>query len=138
MENHLSRSLSFSPVQPRLAMSQISTKPVIMLWISCCRSMRRPQRHERRKSGKEKTVILGNVACSLRFLPTALRLRQPYKARFITGLALGLAYGGVNSLFPLAIARVTSTIFPRHRSQPMAVRSNLHVLDTVQKLIRLS
>ncbi len=36
---------------------------------------------------------------------------KPYKVRFILGLALGLAYAGVNSLFPLAIARVTSAVF---------------------------
>jgi ATP-binding cassette, subfamily B, bacterial MsbA len=59
---------------------------------------------------------------------------KPYKARFITGLALGLAYGGVNSLFPLAIARVTSTIFHGTAPNPMAVRSNLHVLDTGPKI----
>jgi ATP-binding cassette, subfamily B, bacterial MsbA len=59
---------------------------------------------------------------------------KPYKARFITGLALGLAYGGVNSLFPIAIARVTSTIFHGAAPNPMAVRSNLHVLDTGPKI----
>jgi ATP-binding cassette, subfamily B, bacterial MsbA len=59
---------------------------------------------------------------------------KPYKARFITGLALGLAYGGVNSLFPLAIARVTSTIFHGTAPNPMAVRSNLHALDTGPKI----
>ena len=50
---------------------------------------------------------------------------KPYKVRFILGLALGLAYGGVNSLFPLAIARVTSTIFHGAAPNPMAVRHNL-------------
>jgi ATP-binding cassette, subfamily B, bacterial MsbA len=59
---------------------------------------------------------------------------KPYKMRFILGLALGLAYGGVNSLFPLAIARVTSTIFHGAAPNPMAVRSNLHVLDTGPKI----
>ncbi len=59
---------------------------------------------------------------------------KPYKARFITGLALGLAYGGVNSLFPLAIARVTSTIFQGVAPNPMAVRHNLGVLDTGPKI----
>src|SRR5947199_227686 len=59
---------------------------------------------------------------------------KPYKTRFILGLALGLAYGGVNSLFPLAIARVTSTIFHGAAPNPMAVRSNLHVLDTGPKI----
>src|SRR5213596_1863362 len=59
---------------------------------------------------------------------------KPYKTRFILGLALGLAYGGVNSLFPLAIARVTSTIFHGAAPNPMALRSNLHALDTGPKI----
>jgi subfamily B ATP-binding cassette protein MsbA len=56
---------------------------------------------------------------------------KPYKTRFIVGLVLGLAYGGVNSLFPLAIARVTSTIFHGAAPNPMALRSNL---DTGPKI----
>ena len=59
---------------------------------------------------------------------------KPYKTRFIAGLALGLVYGGVNSLFPIAIARVTSTIFHGTAPNPMAVRSNLHALDTGPKI----
>jgi ATP-binding cassette, subfamily B, bacterial MsbA len=59
---------------------------------------------------------------------------KPYKTRFILGLLLGLAYGGVNSLFPLAIARVTSTIFHGAAPNPMAARHNLHVLDTGPKI----
>src|SRR5438034_1090445 len=59
---------------------------------------------------------------------------KPYKTRFIMGLALGLAYGGVNSLFPLAIARVTSTIFRGAAPNPMAVRHNLGVLDAGPKI----
>jgi subfamily B ATP-binding cassette protein MsbA len=55
---------------------------------------------------------------------------KPYKVRFILGLVLGLAYGGVNSLLPLALARVTSTIFNGAAPNPAAVRSNLHVLET--------
>src|SRR5437879_6323342 len=50
---------------------------------------------------------------------------KPYKARFITGLVLGLAYGGVNSLFPCAIARLTSTIFYVAARNPIAVRHTL-------------
>ena len=53
---------------------------------------------------------------------------KPYKVRFILGVALGLAYGGVNSLFPLAIARVTSTVFQGAAPNPGAIRSSLHVL----------
>src|SRR5215813_3548626 len=59
---------------------------------------------------------------------------KPYKARFITGLALGLAYGGVNSLFPIAIARVTSTIFHGAAPSPMGMSSNIHALDTGPKI----
>ncbi len=59
---------------------------------------------------------------------------KPYKTRFILGLGLGLAYGGVSSLFPLAIARVTSTIFHGAAPNPMALRSNLGVLDTGPKV----
>jgi subfamily B ATP-binding cassette protein MsbA len=55
---------------------------------------------------------------------------KPYKGRFIIGLLLGFAYGGVNSLLPLATARVTSTIFHGAAPNPMALRSNLGALDT--------
>jgi subfamily B ATP-binding cassette protein MsbA len=58
---------------------------------------------------------------------------KPYKLRFIMGLALGLAYGGVNSLFPLAIARVTSTIFNGTGSKATGV-PDLHMLDTGPKI----
>jgi len=59
---------------------------------------------------------------------------KPYKVRFIVGLLLGFAYGGVSSLFPLAISRVTSTIFHGSAPNPMALRSNLGVLDTGPKI----
>jgi ATP-binding cassette, subfamily B, bacterial MsbA len=59
---------------------------------------------------------------------------KPYKGRFIVGLGLGLAYGGVNSLFPVAIARVTSTIFQGYAPKPMGIGSNLQALDTGPKI----
>ena len=59
---------------------------------------------------------------------------KPYKMRFTLGLALGVAYGAVNSLFPLTIARVTSTIFHGAAPNPMALRSNLGALDTGPKI----
>ena len=87
------------------------------------------------KAAKKKQSFWGNVTCSLQSLPAALQLRQAVQDRALSsGLALGLAYGGVNSLFPLAIARVTSTIFHGAAPNPMAVRSNLHVLDTGPKI----
>src|SRR5207245_11559482 len=59
---------------------------------------------------------------------------KPYKMRFILGLALGVAYGAVNSLFPLTIARVTGTIFHGAAPNPTALRSNLGALDTGPKI----
>jgi subfamily B ATP-binding cassette protein MsbA len=59
---------------------------------------------------------------------------KPYKMRFGLGLALGLAYGGASSLFPLAIARVTSTVFHGAAPNPSALRSNLQVLETGPKV----
>jgi subfamily B ATP-binding cassette protein MsbA len=59
---------------------------------------------------------------------------KPYKVRFITGLALGLAYGGVNSLFPIAIAKVTSTIFRGGAPSPVGIGSNIHALDNGPKI----
>jgi len=59
---------------------------------------------------------------------------KPYKVRFILGLALGLAYGGVTSFLPWATARVASTIFHGAAPSPMAMRSNLHALDTGPKI----
>src|SRR5215813_14770051 len=59
---------------------------------------------------------------------------KPYKGRFILGLALGLAYGGVNSLFPIAISRVTSSIFQGSAPKPMGITPNLHALDTGLKI----
>jgi subfamily B ATP-binding cassette protein MsbA len=59
---------------------------------------------------------------------------KPYKGRFTLGLALGFAFGGVNSLFPLAIARVTSTVFHGAAPNPAAIRSNLQILDTGPKI----
>jgi ATP-binding cassette, subfamily B, bacterial MsbA len=58
----------------------------------------------------------------------------PYKGRFILGLVLGVAFGLVSSLLPLVIARVTSTIFHGAAPNPMAVRTNIGVLDRGPKI----
>jgi len=58
----------------------------------------------------------------------------PYKWRFILGLSFGFAAGMVSSLFPLAIARVTSVVFHGAAPNPTALRSNLEVLDTGPKV----
>jgi len=59
---------------------------------------------------------------------------KPYKARFIVGLLLGFAYGGVSSLLPLAISRVTGTIFHGAAPNPASLGSNFHSLDTGPKI----
>jgi subfamily B ATP-binding cassette protein MsbA len=59
---------------------------------------------------------------------------KPYKTRFIVGLLLGFAYGGVSSLLPLAISRVTGTIFHGAAPSPTSLGSNLHALDTGPKI----
>lgn len=59
---------------------------------------------------------------------------KPYKVRFIIGLLLGFAYGGVSSLLPLVISRVTSTIFHGSAPNAMAFRSNLGLLDKGPKI----
>jgi subfamily B ATP-binding cassette protein MsbA len=59
---------------------------------------------------------------------------KPYKLRFIIGLSLGFAFGMVNSLLPLVVARVTSTIFHGAVPNPMAFRSNLQVLNAGPKI----
>lgn len=59
---------------------------------------------------------------------------KPYKVRFIFGLLLGFAYGGVSSLLPLIIARVTSTIFHGAGPNPTALSSNLQVLNAGPKI----
>ncbi len=59
---------------------------------------------------------------------------KPYKARFIMGLLLGFAYGGVSSLLPLAISRVTGTIFHGAAPNPTTLSSNLGALDTGPKI----
>jgi subfamily B ATP-binding cassette protein MsbA len=47
---------------------------------------------------------------------------------------LGFAFGMVNSLFPLVVARVTSVIFHGAAPNPMALRSNLEVLNSGPKI----
>ena len=59
---------------------------------------------------------------------------KPYKIRFILGLASGFAFGLVSSLLPLAVARVTSTVFHGSAPNPMALRSNMAALDSGPKI----
>ena len=63
-------------------------------------------------------------------MPTSSRIRSVLSSAWL----LGFAYGGVNSLLPLATARVTSVIFHGAAPNPMALRSNLGVLDTGPKI----
>jgi subfamily B ATP-binding cassette protein MsbA len=58
----------------------------------------------------------------------------PYKWRFILGLSFGFAFGAVNGLFAPAVAKVGSVIFHGAAPNPMALRSNLEVLNTGPKI----
>jgi ATP-binding cassette, subfamily B, bacterial MsbA len=60
---------------------------------------------------------------------------KPYKWRFVLGLAFGFAFGFVNSLFPLVVARVTGFIF--HGGAPgglSALRTNPDLLNSGPKI----
>jgi ATP-binding cassette, subfamily B, bacterial MsbA len=58
---------------------------------------------------------------------------KPYKWRFVVGLAFGFAFGGVNSLFPLVVSRVTGFIFhgtPAIGNNPTALVRHTELLDS--------
>jgi ATP-binding cassette, subfamily B, bacterial MsbA len=61
---------------------------------------------------------------------------KPYRWRFVAGLAFGFAFGIVNSMFPLVVARVTGFIF--HGGGPSvgltALRSNPNLLNNGPKI----
>jgi subfamily B ATP-binding cassette protein MsbA len=59
---------------------------------------------------------------------------KPYKFRFIVGLALGAAYGVINSMLPLVIARVTSFVFNGQSMNPMALRDHPEMLTNGPKI----
>jgi subfamily B ATP-binding cassette protein MsbA len=59
---------------------------------------------------------------------------RPYKFRFILGLSLGAAYGLINSMLPLVIARVTSFVFNGTSMNPMDLRSHPEMLVTGPKI----
>src|SRR5438128_2985841 len=86
------------------------------------------------KAAKEKQSFRETLRAACAAYRRLYSYVEPYKMRFTLGLALGVAYGAVNSLFPLTIARVTSTIFHGAAPNPMALRSNLGALDTGPKI----
>src|SRR5438034_8924568 len=59
---------------------------------------------------------------------------KPYKARFILGLSLGFAFGLVNSLRPVVVARGRSTSFHGTAANPMEVRWNLEAAKAGREL----
>ncbi|MEP6937059.1 MAG: ABC transporter transmembrane domain-containing protein, partial [Chthoniobacterales bacterium] len=58
----------------------------------------------------------------------------PYRWRFIMGLAFGVAFGVVNSCFPIVIAKVTSFIFHGAAPNPTALRNNVALLNNGTKI----
>src|SRR5260370_24738243 len=86
------------------------------------------------KRGKKKQSLWQTVRDASGPYRRLLGYVKPYKVRFIVGLLLGFAYGGVSSLLPLAISRVTGTIFHGAAPNPTALGSNLRALDTGPKI----
>ena len=86
------------------------------------------------KSAKKKQSLWQTLRAASGPYRRLLGYVKPYKVRFIVGLLLGCAYGGVSSLLPLAISRVTGMIFHGAAPNPTALRSNLGALDTGPKI----
>jgi subfamily B ATP-binding cassette protein MsbA len=59
---------------------------------------------------------------------------MPYKWRFILGLGFGVAFGFVNSLFPLAVGRVTSFVFHGSEASVSTWRSHPELLSYGPKI----
>jgi subfamily B ATP-binding cassette protein MsbA len=61
---------------------------------------------------------------------------KPYKVRFIVGLLLGFAYGGITSLLPVAVGRVANMTFRGAAPNPSAaaLKSNLAALNAGPKI----
>jgi subfamily B ATP-binding cassette protein MsbA len=87
-----------------------------------------------RKTGKKRPSFWQTLRAALGPYRRLYGYVKPYRARFVLGLLLGFAFGMVNSLFPLVVARVTSVIFHGAAPNPMAFRSNLEVLNTGPKI----
>jgi subfamily B ATP-binding cassette protein MsbA len=58
----------------------------------------------------------------------------PYKWRFALGIAFGVAYGLVNSVFPIAVFQVSSFIFHGAAPNPKAVIAHREILNVGPKI----
>ena len=58
----------------------------------------------------------------------------PYKLRFLLGIAFGLAYGVVTSLFPITIYRVSSFVFHGAAPNPKMVLAHREMLNVGPKI----
>ena len=63
------------------------------------------------KSEKVKLSFRETIVASRGMYKRLFSYVKPYKGRFILGIVLGLIFGAVNSLLPLAVARVSNFIF---------------------------
>jgi ATP-binding cassette, subfamily B, bacterial MsbA len=59
---------------------------------------------------------------------------KPYKGRFILGLGLGFAFGGVNSLLPIVVAQVSGFIFHGSVPNPKAILQHPEMLTVGPKI----
>ena len=99
--------------------------------------MRRRILHERRKTGEEESSHSGKRYARLPVRTGGFTVTSSLTRGVLSwGWLLGFAYGGVNSLFPIAIARVTGTIFQGAAPNPMAWAPIFTRSIQVQKSIR--
>ncbi len=59
---------------------------------------------------------------------------KPYRFRFIIGLAFGFAFGVINSMLPLVIARVTGFVFHGAAPAPQQLLTDSNVMNTGPKI----
>ena len=77
----------------------------------CCR-LRQRKFHEQEPAAKRKPPFWETIRTAWGPYRRLYSYVGPYKWRFVVGLAFGFAFGVVNSLFPLVVAKVTAAIFP--------------------------
>ena len=89
-----------------------------MLWIRCCRLMRRRKVHEQAQNYKEKAIILANPSGGLGSVPPPVWLRQTVQGAFYPGPLIGSRLRRGQFAFPASDCPRDKHHLSRGRSQP--------------------